>query len=163
MATQAEQVLTKGLKAGYAGSDLPHIIRRGSFVGKESSISFHDSNAEYNDQWFFKRTGGGQDMARSGDELVTRVFAGGIVKSEKLQKLGITEQQVLTYHKTKISELVDRTRLHENVIPEKDGDWQYKYEVMKDYPDLPLTIGVETITYKGYDVFVHVFLNSPIL
>ena len=160
MLTNAEKVLTMGLRAGYAGGEAPHAVTRGKFIGKETSISYPD--AEYNDQWFFKRTGGGQDIARKGDEMATRVFAGGIVKPEILEKLGIKESDILTYHKSKLSVLADKTRLHENVSPEADGDWQYKYEIMRDYPDLPLTIGVEIITYKGNNVFVHVFLNSPI-
>lgn len=156
----AENILIQGLKAGYAGGEAPREVFRGTFAGKESSSSFPD--AEYNDQWFFKRTGGGQDIAREGDETVTRVFAGGIVDPEKLQGLHITEKDVLTYHKQKLSELVERTRLHEPVVPDADGDWQYQYQILTSYPDVPLSIGVETIEYKGQEVFVHVFVNTPI-
>lgn len=160
MITNAEKILVKGLQAGYAAGEMPHTVSRGNFIGKESTTSFPD--ADYNDQWFFKRTGGGQDIARAGDEMSTRVFAGGIVTPAKLRTLNITEDQVLAYHKQKLSALADRTRLHENVHPDPDGDWQYHYSIIHDYPDVPLTVGVETITYKGQDVFVHVFLNTPI-
>lgn len=162
MNTKAEAILIRGLKAGYAGGETPIVITRGPFVGKESALSFPDLNADYNDQWFFKRTGGGQDIARSGDEMATRVFAGGIVKPDILKKLGISEDQVLAYHKQKLSTLASTTRLHDDVVVPADGDWQYTYQIMKDYPDLLLTVGVETISYKNTDVFVHVFLNTPI-
>lgn len=162
MTHNAEKILVKGLQDGYAGSQAPKEISRGPFAGKESAESYPDRDADYNDQWFFKRTGGGQDIARAGDETITRVFAGGIVTPDKLRDLRVTEAEVLAYHKQKLSALAHKTRLHEDVHPDPDGDWQYRYDITKYYPDIPLTIGVETITYKGQDVFVHVFLNVPI-
>lgn len=162
MKQNAEKILVKGLADGYAGSHIPRTISRGPFQGKESAESYPQLDADYNDQWFFKRTGGGQDIARSGDETTTRVFAGGIVDPMILRKLQVTEEQVLAYHKEKLSSLADTTRLHKSIRPEPDGDWLYRYDVIKEYPDVPLTVGVETIAYKGQDVFVHVFLNVPI-
>jgi hypothetical protein len=90
------------------------------------------------------------------------LYAGGTVASEKLGALGISEKQVLDYLKEKIAQL-DKTRLHENIQPVVDGDWQYEYSILKNYPEIFLTIGVEIIQYKGQTVFTHVFLNSPIL
>lgn len=161
--TKAEAILVKGLKNGYAGKQVPQPVTRGVFSGKETSESFPEIDADYNDQWFFRRTGAGQDIARSGDEYATRAFAGGIVNPEKLAELRITEQDVLTYHKQKLAELVDRTRLQEPVEPAADGDWNYQYRILKTYPDVPLTIGIETITYKDQEVFVHAFLNTSIV
>lgn len=162
MRSNAEKILSLGLETGYAGGSERLTVKRGPFELKATELSFPELDAKYNDHWIFKRVGGGQEIAMNGDEMATRVFAGGIVKPEILKNLGISEEQILAFHKTQLSQLAHTTRLHEDIRPDPDGDWQYKYEVMKDYPDLPLTIGVETITYKGQQVFVHVFLNSPI-
>lgn len=159
--TNAEKILTRGLKDGYAGGKSPVSVVRGSISGKETHETYPEFDAEYVDQWFFKRTGAGQDIARIGNEITTRAFAGGIVDSSVLSSLHINEQDVLSYHKKKLSEVVDVTRLHASVEPAADGDWQYKYLVVKEYPNVPLSIGVETITFKEKEVFVHVFLITP--
>lgn len=161
--SNADNVLTMGLKAGYAGGSQRQTVTRGPFTLKATELSFPELDAKYNDHWIAKRIGGGQEIAQTGDEMATRVFAGGIVKPEKLQQLGITEEQVMAYLKSTLPNVADRTRLHEPVDLAPDGDWKYTYTPMKDYPDLPLSIGVETISYKGEDVFVHVFLNTPIV
>lgn len=163
MISQAEKILAKGLKSGYAGESTRHEIARGPFTLKATELAFPKLNATYNDHWIAKRTGGGQEIAQADNEMVTRLFAGGIVSPKKLQKLGIHEAQVLSYLKTKLAELADKTRLHENIESEADGDWQYSYKILEKYPDVPVTVGVESIQYKGQDVFIHVFLNTPIV
>lgn len=162
MISNAENILSKGLQMGYAGGSERLSVKRGPFTLKATELSFPELDAKYNDHWIAKRVGGGQEIAQAGDEMATRVFAGGIVKPEVLQSLGVNEEQVITYLKSKLPAFANTTRLHENIEPQADGDWQYAYKVIKDYPDLPLTIGVESIKYKGKEVFVHVFLNSPI-
>jgi len=162
MKQNAEAILVKGLKAGYVGRGKQDRVQRGPFTLKSTEHISPEDNASYIDQWIAKRIGGGQEIAQIGDEMVTRVFAGGIVNPDTLGTLGIDEKQILTYLKSKLSELAESTRLHENVEPKADGDWQYKYEVVGEYAELPLTVGIETIRYKGNEVFVHVFLNTPI-
>lgn len=161
MNTVSETILAKGLQDGFAGSATSKDIPRGSFVVHTTDASY-EGNAAYVDQWIGNRLAGGQELAKSGEELSTRVYAGGMVQSEVLSKLGINDSQVIDYLKKKLSVLAPTTRLHADVIEPADGDWQYAYQILKDYPDLPLTVGVETISYKNTDVFVHVFLNTPI-
>lgn len=163
MLTNSEKILAKGLQDGYAGESKRSIVKRGPFTLTTTELVFPEFNGMYIDQWIAKRIGGGQEISQAKDEMATRVFAGGIVKPEIIKALGISEEDVLTYHKSTLSVLAGKTRLHENVTPDADGDWQYSYKIIKEYPELPLTIGIETISYKNTDVFVHVFLNSPIV
>ena len=160
--TNAEAILKKGLMTGYAGGSAPVESKRGPFTVKSSHHSFPEQHAEYLDEWIFKRTGGGQEIAQVDSELATRVFAGGVIKEEKLKELGITHDQVITYFRSKLEEVADRTRLHENIVLEPDGDWHYRYEVQNEFPDLPMTLGLETVSCKGVNVFIHVFLNTPV-
>lgn len=162
MQSQAERILAQGLKSGYAGKGKRLTVRRGPFTLTAEELTFPGLNASYNDHWIAKRVGGGQEIARTGSDMATRVFAGGIVRPDTLAPLGITESDVLGYLKRTLSELAEATRLRENVT-RSDGDWQYAYEVLKSFPEVPLTMGLETITYKGTPVFVHAFLNAPVV
>lgn len=114
------------------------------------------------DQWIGKKNGGGQELVKSGNELATRVYAGGTVSDGVLKTLGIQDKDIMSYLKEKLVALSGVTRLSESVGPMVDGNWQYRYQILKTYPHVPLTIGVEAIAYKGVDVFIHVFLNTPI-
>lgn len=118
-------------------------------------------NASHNDHWIAQRVGGGQEIARIGSDRATRVFAGGIVRPDTLAPLGITESDMLGYLKRTVSELAETARLRENAA-RVDGDWQHAYEVLKSFPEVPRTMGLETITYKGTPVFVHALLNAPV-
>ena len=162
MLTRAEKVLTKGLQAGFAGKSTVRTVSRGAFGTSSADVTLPQSSEHYSDQWIVRRVGGGQEIAGSGDETVTRVYAGGIIAPEKLRALGVNEPQVLAYLKKQLSALSGKTRLHEDVLPPADGDWQYRYAISHTYPDIPLSVGVETIAYKGVDVFVDVFLNAPV-
>ena len=162
MKSPAESILSRGLAAGYAGNHIPEHIQHGPFSLKGVMSVFPDGS-QYIDRWIAKRVGGGQEIAQTGEEMATRVFAGGVVNNELLKTLGITKEHVIEYLKKNLNERAHETRLHERVDPPADGDWKYTYEVMKEYPDVPLTIGVETISYKNTNVFVHVFLNTPIV
>ena len=161
MDSKAEKILSKGLKEGYAGKSRHVSTKRGPFTLKATEITFPDGSL-YNDHWIFKRTGGGQEIAQSGNDMATRVFAGGVVNEEKLISLGIKEQDVVEYLKKVLPTVANKTRLHENIKPELDGEWQYEYIILKQYPEILLSIGVETIKYKNETVFVHAFLNTPI-
>jgi hypothetical protein len=163
MQTKAEDILRKGLQSGYAGSGKRISVQRGPFTLAAEELTFPDLDAKYNDHWIAKRVGGGQEIAQGGEDMATRVFAGGIVKPEILTSLGITEQDVLLYLKRILPTVADRTRLYTDVTSEADGDWKYQYIVTRTFPDVPLTLGVETILYKSQEVFVHVFLIAPIV
>lgn len=160
---KAETILARGLSSGYASAHDRTTVSRGPFILKSEDIPFAPYSGHYSDQWIAGRVGGGQEIAQCENEIATRVFAGGIVKPDMLNALGIEEADVLGYLKTSLTKYADVTRLHENVAPEPDGDWQYAYKVAQEYPDFPLTVGVETIRYKGHPVFLHVFLNTPVV
>ncbi len=162
MQSSAERILAKGLKSGYAGKGERLTVHRGPFALTAEELAFPELDAQYNDHWIAKRVGGGQEIAQAGDELATRVFAGGIVHPDKLSPLGITESDVLSFLKTTLSELAETTRLYKN-ITRSDGYWQYTYEVIKTFPEVPLMVGIESICYKGKPVFVHAFLNAPVV
>lgn len=156
--SEIDKLLTDGLLRGYAGKTKFEEIRRGTFVGQQSALP--DGN--YIDQWFARELGGGQELVQIPDGIGTRLYAGGHVPTEELEKLGITGEDVLKYHRNKLAQLGERTRLGEKCLPEPDGDWQYEYQILDNIPEIRLRIGLETIFYKGDLVFAHGFLQSPI-
>ena len=160
---RVDELLAKGLAAGYAGKIKPVEANRGPFVGKQVIylLGDHDGGT-YSDEWYASANGGGQEIAKTNGDTATRLYAGGIINPEKLAELGITEEEIMAYHKNKLTELGSRTRLQENCIPEPDGKLQYDYEVLEHLEELGLTIGLESITYDGNLVFAHGFLKSPI-
>lgn len=159
MNSNADKVLINGLHNGFAEKNNYTVVQRGKF--DLLSSEFSNSMDYYIDQYIAKRLASGQEIAKSGNEISTRVYAGGIVSSNILQTLGINEENILDYLKKKIAQN-NNTRLYELLDPITDGDWQYEYNIIKKYPELPLTVGEESISYKGVKVFIHVFLNSPI-
>lgn len=159
--TKLKKLLADGLGAGYAGQSNFEHVRRGPFEGEQSLFSPEEEKV-YLDQWFAKLRGGGQELVQNEDGKATRLYAGGTIDSEELSKLGITEEQVSEYHKKAIKELGQKTRLDEDCSPKPDGDWQYSYKIIKRLDEIDLTIGLESIFYKGQLVFAHGFMNSPV-
>lgn len=167
MKIELGQSLTEGLSAGYGGNT----HREDSWMGPfrlESSEHIvmnpetDEIDRHYFDHWIANVTGGGQEIARTNDETATRLYAGGTIMPEELAKLGLTKKDVTGYLKRKIVELGQGTRLSQDAIPEPDGDWQYSYQVIRRLGEIDLTIGLESIAYKGQLVFAHGFLNSPV-
>lgn len=154
-------ILAKGLLATFAGSNAVKNVMRGTvhLTGTETT----EDEATYIDQWLVKRTGAGQEIAVKGSDAVVRSYAGGIVPDSTLLPLGITAEQVIATLKSMLQTLRDKTRLTQTVSPVTDGDWEYRYTVTDRYNDVALTIGVETITYKGTVVFVHAFLLADVV
>lgn len=76
--------------------------------------------------------------------------------------MGLVKKDVTGRLKQFIRESEGKTRLFEDYTPEPDGDWQYTYNILHRTEGIPLTIGLETITYQGKLVFTHGFLHSPI-
>ena len=137
--------LTTGLLAGYGGQSQFSSITRGSFELKSSHFEMGD--IVYHDEW---TNGGGQEIVKVGNDLFTRVYAGGVLGKSKdvIQKL--------IYF---IQNLTDQTRLFAD-CESVDGDWTYHYKIIDS--DSDITTGKETIKYKDTTVFVHVFVLSPI-
>lgn len=159
----AHDILAQGLLAGFAGKSVFGTAVRGGFSLISSEVTFPDNTAQYIDQWIGRQSGGGQEIAKVGNETITRVYAGGTVSLEVLKPLGIQDSDIMAYLKEKLMALSGKTRLSTTVDPIVDGDWEYRYEIVQQIPDMSLTIGKETISYKHTAVFVHVFINSPVI
>ena len=154
-----EQILTKGLLAGFAEGKILKTDRGGFSV---KSSHFVENGAIYHDEWIAGQLGGGQELVEVGGERFTRLYAGGVIKSEELLELGISEKQVAAYLISKLKELGDQTRLFVACLPEPDGDWEYSYMPKGVVQSIRLHQGLERIDYKNKMVFAHAFLLSPI-
>lgn len=161
--TAAHDILAKGLLAGFAGKSVFGSSERGGFSLTSSEVSYPDENAHYIDQWIGKQSGGGQEIARSGDTVITRVYAGGTVSEEILSGLGIRDSDIMAYLKEKLIALSGVTRLSKTVEPITDGDWKYTYDIVSTVFEIGLSIGKETIWYKDTAVFTHVFLMTLVV
>jgi hypothetical protein len=149
------EILTKGLHEGYAGTTVVETIDRLGFALKRSH--YEGEEGVYHDEWLPTRTGGGQELARSGEEKYTRLYAGGVIAPKELHKLGVTEKDVIGYLIKKVGKLGGKTRLFEDCRSESDGEWQYDYRVTDRIPSVDLTRALETIHFKDTLVFVHGF------
>lgn len=155
------ELLSKGLAEGYAGSTERQTAKRGPFSMEVSQLITPEGDI-YWDEWDADTLGGGQEIVQSGDNKRTRLYAGGTTGKDELAKLGLVKKDVTGRLKQFIRESEGKTRLSEDYTPEPDGDWQYAYKILHRTEGIPLTIGLETITYKGKLVFTHGFLHSPI-
>lgn len=161
MAEGLGELLSEGLGAGYGTGGERQVVQRGPFQVESTQYTSPDGGL-YIDQWIADNNGGGQEIVEKDGKKSTRLHAGGVIDPEELAKLGLTKKDVTGYLKKKIVELGQGTRLSADATPEPDEDWQYSYKVMEHLDELGLTIGLESITYKGQLVFAHGFLNSPI-
>jgi hypothetical protein len=148
-------LLTEGLKRSFTGQTVLETVNRVGFVFQRSH--FERDGQNYVDEWLPNRTVGGQEIAQAEDEKFTRLYAGGVISAGELQKLGITEKEVVNYIFKKVSELGNKTRLFTDYVAEPDGDWQYAYRITDRIQSVELTRSIETLDYKGIQVFVHGF------
>jgi len=157
MKKQITDALTKGLLAGNGGkTDFTKLIRGGFEL---SASHFDDGDIIYHDEW---TRNGGQEIVKVGEEIFTRVYAGGCLKKEELIKLGLEEKTVIEKLIGRIKESGDKTRLFENCIAKNKNDWDYEYKILDDDKDIGVITGKEIIRYKNIVVFVHVFVLSPV-
>lgn len=159
--TELDKLLSQGLEAGYAGGTERQTVTRGPFTIEASQFT-SPNNGIYIDQWIADRTGGGQEIVKEGNQTRTRLYAGGTIGIENLRQLGLTKKDVIGYLKRKIKELGGKTRLFEDCNTDPDGDWQYTYHIMQTMGDIPLTVGMETISFKGTRIFAHGFLHTTV-
>lgn len=157
---EAEQLLSKGLQQGFAGGSIREGVSRSGFDLESSH--FEDDGNVYHDEWKADRVGGGQELVKVGDKEYTRVYAGGTVSEEELQRLGITKKDVIGFLKRQILTHGNKIRLRTNFESEQEGDWGYNYKVIDNEAGVPLTTGKERVYYKGQLVFVHNFLICPV-
>lgn len=159
--TEINKLLSEGLISGYAGETKRQIVQNGPFDLESSQYQTPDG-AVYIDNWIADRTGGGQEIAKSGEKTSTRLYGGGTISLKELEDLGLTKKDVTRYLKQKIRELGAKTRLFENCTPDPDGDWQYSYEIMENIENIPLTVDMESISFKGKRVFAHAFIRTTV-
>lgn len=155
-----EEKLTRGLTQGYATTDDFPVGDQHGFPTKINHVSGPDF--EYTDEWLLARTGGGrEDLVITdnwGNDLrCMRQYAGGTFEPAFLQTLGVTESDVIHFLKSVITEVTHQTRLFFDFGPYSQGDWSYEYTITGRYPAANLTTAVETIRFKGQEVFVHTF------
>lgn len=159
--SKGEALLTEGLAVGYAGTKKPEGIQRSGFTGKANDY-INPEGGHYHDEWFANDNGGGQELVETGAEQYTRLYAGGVIPVEELQKLGLTTNDVIGQLITSVRELGGKTRLNEpSSLSHADG-WVYNYEILKISKEVPLTIGYESISYNDREVFAHGHMISPV-
>ena len=151
------KALTDGLLAGYGGKTIFTPVKRGSFELKSSH--YEDKGIIYHDEW---TNGGGQEIISVDNSQFTRVYAGGVANQDVLQKLGITQREVIAKLIDYIQTLGDKTRLFESCRFNKNDNWTYEYQILDSDNDFKITVGKETIFYHDQLVFIHVFVLSPI-
>lgn len=160
--TKADKLLNEGLLYGYAGGGKRKTSQTGPFIAEETEYHSLDGGVHY-DRWVAEELGGGQELAQIGDEKITRVFAGGVPTKKILNNLGLTKKDVTNHLKEFIRGSSGKTRLSED-YSQHEGEWEYDYRIIQSFADqeIPLTMSVETIRYRGTLVFAHGFSRSPI-
>lgn len=154
------RLLATGLQAGYGGGTTFGQADRGGFVLKTSH--FADGNGgTYHDEWCADTLGGGQELVEEGGQKFTRVYAGGTIALEKLQELGTSKPEVLTFLKSIMLDHGEKIR-QDSDFEFTNGDWKYIYKVTDQEKDIPIISGKESIFYKNNLVFVHMFVLCPV-
>lgn len=155
------KLLTEGLSKGYASTKEPEEVVRSGFVGKYNDYRSPDGG-HYHDEWFASDNGGGQELVTIEDESFTRLYGGGVIPTEELEKLGLTTKDVIGRLITSVNELKEKTRLYDPCSLNLPGGWNYSYSILKRSEEVPLTISYESIKYNDREVFAHAHVLSPI-
>lgn len=161
MSERTNKMLVEGLNEGYAGTKKPEIVQRSNFIGKSNDYISSEGGC-YHDEWFADDNGGGQELVKEGDEQFTRVYAGGVIPTEELQKLGLTTKDVISRLIASVGELKEKTRLDKPCTLTLPDGWEYTYTILKKSAEVPLIIGYESIKFNGQEVFAHGHMLSPV-
>jgi len=161
MAERILHLLTDGLAEGYAGVKKPEMVQRAGFEGKSNDY-LNQEGGHYHDEWFADDNGGGQELVTENNEKFTRLYGGGVIPVEELQKLGLTTKDVISRLITSVRELKEKTRLHDPCSLQLPDGWNYTYSILKKSDEVPLTVGYESIEFNGREVFAHAHILSPI-
>jgi hypothetical protein len=160
MSMNIQKGLTAGLLSGYAGKSQFSEVIRGIFPLKQSHVE--EGDLIYHDEWLDAKKGGGQEIIQVGDARFTRLYAGGVIHEDELKRIGITEDQVITFLIETIQREKENTRLFQDCCPKTQGRWSYSYTIIQTIESISLTIGVERINVDGNEVFMHAFLLCPV-
>jgi hypothetical protein len=161
MSERTNKLLVDGLSEGYAGTKKPEEIQRRDFLGKANDYESPEGG-RYHDEWFADDNGGGQELVKEGEEQFTRVYAGGVIPTEELHKLGLTTKDVISRLIMAVGELKEKTRLDKPCDLTLPDGWKYKYTILKKSDEVPLIIGYESIEFNGKEVFAHGHMLSPV-
>lgn len=159
MKAETKKLLGTGLSGGYGASNYGETTRAGFSL---ETSDFESELGKYHDEWAAHQLGGGQELGRlANGEMATRVYAGGMIDSDLLRKLGLTDDDVSKKLKFFLGKFGDKTRFDEE-IEFIDGKWKYSYKLLETVEEIPVLNGVEKITYDNSLVFVHFIINSPV-
>lgn len=161
MEKTSKEILAKGLLEGYVGKSIRGQVDRSGFTLETSDYS--GPEGKYHDEWDANFNGGGQELTEdSKGNKATRVYAGGTPSVEKLQTIGLTKKDVIGKLIFFVNKLGDGTRLDQDAEL-VEGNWAYKYKVLKHLEEIPVDLGEEEIRYEDKLVFVHYHILSPII
>lgn len=159
MNTKIKRILSTGLSGGYGSSNYGKTTRAGFVL---DSSDYFGPEGRYHDEWAAVQNGGGQELVEiTGGEKATRVYAGGSLAPDLLQKIGLTVDDVSKKLTFFLRKLGDKTRLDEDVEL-VEGKWKYSYRIMKNIKEIPVIVGEEEIRYEESLVFIHYLINSPV-
>jgi len=160
-----EKYLNLGLQRGFAG-ELEHGQKVRHGWGKVDFSHMVDvvdgKTVVYQDEWVGDRAGGGQELLTVDGVNFTRVYAGGTVNHEGLEKLGIKKREVIMFLKNQILEHGEKIRLFSDHDSELQGKWKYSYKILFSDSEIGVTMAKESILYDDTLVFVHGVLLSPV-
>jgi hypothetical protein len=149
-----EELISEGLKQNFDGEATYGQVNQGDLTFSTSQLKTEEGH--HHDQWIQSQTTGGLETAKTESGTLIRSYAGGIVKKEVLNELGVNESQILEFLKKIIVNHSEKVRLYSD-FNFRNGDFSYEYKVTEQIPEVSLTLGKETITYKDTIVFVHTF------
>lgn len=160
MKKEIKAILAKGLSEGYVGNSIRRKTVRAGFNLETSD--YEGPEGRYHDEWAAHQNGGGQELVEAvNGEKAARVYAGGSLDEEVLKELGLTGKDVVGKLVLFVNQLGDKTRLDEDVEL-REGDWTYKYKVLKSVQEIPVDVAEEEIRFRDHLVFVHYHINSPV-
>lgn len=160
MDLESKRILARGLLEGYVGKSVRRSVIRAGF--KLETSDYEGPEGRYHDEWAANFNGGGQELTVTPEgEKATRVYAGGTLAKEELEKLGLTKKEVIGKLVSFVNELGDKTRLDEDAEV-SEGDWEYSYRVLRKVEKIPLDLAAEEIKYKDSLVFIHFHILSPV-
>lgn len=160
MDKESKAILAKGLLEGYVGKSVRGSVVRAGFNLETSD--YQGPEGKYQDEWAADFNGGGQELTEaSNGEKATRVYAGGTLSADELQKLGLTKKDVIGKLVFFVNELQDGTRLDRDA-ERVEGVWKYTYKVLKSVKEIPVDVGEEEMRYNENLVFVHYHIISPV-
>lgn len=155
-------ILAKGLLEGYVGKTVRGATNRAGFELKTSD--YEGVEGRYHDEWDADFNGGGQELTLTPNgEVATRVYAGGTLAKEELDKMGLTKKEVIGKLVLFVNQAGDKTRLDSDMELSEGEDWKYTYKVLRKVEEIPLDLGQEEIRYKDSLVFIHFHIISPVI